>query len=126
MLELNIKSVRQVIAAGFVACSSAAAADAPDIEMWRFDCGQMIIDDVSYFSDAFYYDGQSATLSNGCYLVRNGERYLLWDAGLPRELLGNTTSNHGWTSSIRVTIADQLDEIGLDFATFESVDLPTL
>ena len=114
MPKLNVKSVRVALAIGLVSCSGAAVADAPDIEMWRLDCGQMIIDDISYFSDAFYYDGQSATLDNGCYLVRNGERYLLWDAGLPREVLGNTTPNHGWTSSIRVTIADQLDDIGLD------------
>lgn len=112
MLKLRFKSVRYAISAGVFAYSGAAAA--PDVEMWRLDCGTMVIDDISYFSDAFYYDGQSAAIDNGCYLVRNGEQYLLWDAGLPRDYLGNTTPNQGWTSSIRVTIADQLGDIGLD------------
>ena len=123
MLTLRIKSVRQALAIGFVFCSGAAAEDAPDIEMWRLDCGTMAIDDISYFSDAFYYDGQSATIDNGCYLVRNGDRYLLWDIGLPRDVLGNTTPDDGWTSSIRVTIADQLDEIGLEPSDIDFVGI---
>ena len=91
----------------------AAAGKAADIEMWRLDCGEMIIEDISYFSDTNAYEGQSATIANGCYLVRNGDRYLLWDMGLPQEVLGNTTAEGGWTSSIKTTIADQLNKIDL-------------
>lgn len=114
MLNLRFKSAYCALAVGLFACSNAAARDAADIEMWRLDCGQMIIDDISYFSDAFAFEGQSATIDNGCYLVRNGAQYFLWDAGLPRDYLGNTTPDQGWTSSVRITIADQLNEIGLD------------
>lgn len=102
-----------VIALGALASPTPAAGNAPDTEMWRLDCGEMIIEDISYFSDTHAYDGQSATIINGCYLVRNGDRYLLWDAGLPPELLGNTEAEGGWTSSIKVTIVDQLSAIGL-------------
>ena len=91
---------------------SSLPAAAADLELWRLDCGEMVIDDVSYFSDTHTYDGQSATISNGCYLIRNGERLLLWDAGIARDYLGNTESRDGWLSSISVTIEAQLEEIG--------------
>lgn len=84
-----------------------------DLELWRLDCGEMRIDDISYFSDAFAYDGRSAVISNGCYLIRNADRYLLWDAGLPAELLGNKAPDDGWTSSISTTIADQIKQLGI-------------
>jgi glyoxylase-like metal-dependent hydrolase (beta-lactamase superfamily II) len=90
-----------------------AASSAADLELWRLDCGSFEIEDLAYFSDAHLYDGRSARLSNGCYLVRNGDRYLLWDAGLPHEDLGNQAIEDGWLSSLRVTIADQLRELGL-------------
>ena len=85
-----------------------------DLELWRLDCGVMIIDDISYFSDTYAYEGQSAIVSNGCYLIRNSDKYLLWDAGLPKELLGNDTSKDGWTSSVKVTIVEQLEQLGLE------------
>lgn len=82
--------------------------------MWRLDCGEMIIEDISYFSDSYAYEGRSATIGNGCYLIRNGDDYLLWDAGLPKESLGDKTPDDGWISSISITLADQLRAIGLD------------
>lgn len=87
---------------------------AADIELWRLDCGEMVIEDISYFSDTHTFDGQSATISNGCYLVRNGDQLLLWDAGIARDYLGNIESRDGWLMTISQTIEDQLAEIGFD------------
>ena len=103
----------------FTACGLAAASSSMALELWRLDCGEMIIDDISFFSDTFDYDGQSATISNGCYLVRNGDRYLMWDLGIGENYLGNTESRDGWTSSISITLADQLDQIGV---TVDDID----
>ena len=106
--------VRQA-AAVILSLAAGPATPAPaDLELWRLDCGTFVIEDIAYFSDAHLYDGRSAKLSNGCYLVRNGDRYLLWDAGLPREDLGNTKFEDGWLSSLTVTLADQLRELGLE------------
>jgi len=91
-----------------------ALSSAPDVELWRLDCGRMIIPDISYFSDAFAYEGRSADIGNGCYLIRNGDRYLLWDAGLPLEFKDNENPDEdGWISSISTSISGQLAEIGL-------------
>lgn len=95
-------------------CMAAPAAAKSDLALWRLDCGTMDIEEMSYFSDAFAYDGQSVFLSNGCYLVRNGDRYFLWEAGLPASYLGNETRNNGWLSSLSVTLEDQLAQIDLE------------
>ena len=84
------------------------------LQLWRLDCGTMAIEDISFFSDTFDYDGQSATISNGCYLIRNMDQYLLWDLGLAEDYLGNTEARDGWTSSISTTIEDQLQQVGVD------------
>ena len=89
----------------------AVAQQAAQIQLWRLDCGEMAIDDISYFSDAHLYDGQSAVIGNGCYLIQSGDQYLLWDAGLPTSVLGNTTPQSGWTSSLSITIVDQLAQL---------------
>ncbi len=83
------------------------------LQLWRLDCGEMIIDDISYFSDTYRYDNQSADIGNGCYLVQNGDRYLLWDAGIASEYLNNTKKSGGWLSRISTTLVDQLSKIKL-------------
>ena len=101
-----------LLTASLLLSTIARAADS-DLKLWRLDCGDMIIDDISYFSDTHRYDGQSAEIGNGCYLVKNGDRYLLWDAGIATSYLNNTTKQDGWLSTISTTIAAQLSEIGL-------------
>ena len=55
----------------------ASAQEAPDIELWRLDCGTLQLSDSESFSDTHLYDGQPRELTDSCYLIRNGEKYLL-------------------------------------------------
>jgi N-acyl homoserine lactone hydrolase len=93
--------------------ASAQDASPPDIEMWRLDCGTLVLSDTGPFSDGHLYDGQTRTLTDSCYVIRNGARYLLWDAGLSGELLGTSMTAWIFTMSLERTIVDQLNEIGL-------------
>lgn len=93
--------------------ANAQEASAPDIEMWRLDCGDLDIQDLDMFSDGYLYEGQSKQLTVGCYLIRNGDRYLLWDAGLPDALIGNPMTVGDNTGSLERTIVDQLGELNL-------------
>lgn len=96
--------------------------DAADVELWRLDCGTMEIPDLGYFSDAHAYDGQSALITNGCYLMRHDDKYLLWDMGLPRTDLNNTKRDEdGWMSHLETPIAAQLESIGLTPADVDYV-----
>jgi N-acyl homoserine lactone hydrolase len=53
-------AVRKVVAA------------APDIQMWRLDCGELKDFDISGMSDTFAYPMKKKTLSDGCYLSGTG------------------------------------------------------
>ena len=91
----------------------AVAQSAPDIEMWRLDCGKIELSDAGPFSDTNLYDGQKRTLTDSCYLIRNGTRYLLWDAGFPAALKGKSETEWVFTASLSQTIPEQLAKIGL-------------
>ncbi len=99
-------------AAAALAAPGAAQA-AADVEMWRLDCGTLELSDTGPFSDTHLYDGEQRTLADSCYLIRNGDRYLLWDAGLPAALEGTSATEGIFTASVSRTIAGQLGDIGI-------------
>lgn len=82
-------------------------------EIWRLDCGDVEVSDLNVFSDAYLYVGQRKTLTASCYLVRHGDRYLLWDTGLSGELAGRSAVDGPFTFSLRERIVPQLARIGI-------------
>jgi N-acyl homoserine lactone hydrolase len=97
-----------------LAAMQAPPAPPPQLEMWRLDCGEVNFTDYNaFFSDTSEYAPGPKRLVASCYLIRNGDRYLLWDTGLPAALVGNPNSNPVMTASMRVSIADQLRQIGV-------------
>jgi glyoxylase-like metal-dependent hydrolase (beta-lactamase superfamily II) len=60
------------------------------------------------FSDSFRYSGK-ITLTYSCYLIRHGDSYMLWDAGLP------ATDGHRITDALRqIGVApDQVTFVGI-------------
>ncbi len=88
-----------------------AAKDSPDLEMWRLDCGKIDLSDAASFSDAHLYDGEPRTLAVSCYLIRDGNKYLLWDTGLSSPLLGTSVSDGPFTVSLERTIIDHLAQL---------------
>jgi N-acyl homoserine lactone hydrolase len=95
--------------AGFQAPPAAA----PQMQLWRLDCGTVEVGDLDFFSDTYLYVGQKKTLTDSCYLIRHGENYLLWDTGLPGELAGKAVPMGGMTLTVTRTVADQLRQIGV-------------
>lgn len=94
------------------AIPAAAQPSRPGIEMWRLDCGEINVP-LFMFSDTFRYIGERRTLTDSCYLIRNGDRYLLWDAGLPGELVTQSAEANGMRMAVRERIRDQLARIGV-------------
>ncbi|WP_105427385.1 N-acyl homoserine lactonase family protein [Neorhizobium tomejilense] len=98
---------------GLLALSGSAQA-AADLELWRLDCGSVVVKDLSSFSDTFAYRGESRTLTDSCYLIRHGADYLLWDTGLPAALIGKTPDlSQPLAPSLSVDIPTQLAKIGI-------------
>jgi N-acyl homoserine lactone hydrolase len=84
-----------------------ATAVPPDVELWRLDCGRFDDFDMSALSDDDRYKGQKRNLANGCYLIRHGSDYVLWDAGLPTGSKGQATVGP------QRSIATQVAQIGV-------------
>ncbi|MBN9243210.1 MAG: N-acyl homoserine lactonase family protein [Mesorhizobium sp.] len=91
-----------------------APAFAADVELWRLDCGKVVVNDLSLFSDTFAYGGQKRTLTDSCYLIRHGTDYMLWDTGLSKTLLhAGTPADAPMAPTLERTVTDQLQEIGV-------------
>jgi glyoxylase-like metal-dependent hydrolase (beta-lactamase superfamily II) len=89
------------------------SAPAAQLQLWRLDCGTIQVSTLDVFSDTYAYVGQKKTLTDSCYLIRHGENYLLWDTGLPGELVGKSTTSGAFTTSVKTKIVDQLRQIGV-------------
>ncbi|MBX3595543.1 N-acyl homoserine lactonase family protein [Sphingomonas sp.] len=92
---------------------AAPVPEAPEMRLWRIDCGTLAFSDFGAFSDTRDYDGQRRTLTDSCYLIRHGDAYLLWDSGLSASLIGAPQSDDGETISLDRTIEAQLAQIGV-------------
>lgn len=84
---------------------------ATPLQLYRLDCGSIDITDLGVFSDAGLYAGEKRTLVASCYLVRQGDRLLLWDTGLDGALAGKPKDKDG--SLLKERIVTQLARIGV-------------
>jgi N-acyl homoserine lactone hydrolase len=96
----------------------------PDLMLWRLDCGTVEVPDLDFLSDTFAFSGQSRTVAVSCYLIRHGERLMLWDAGLPLSRLGDGQSSVGGGQA-RLTrpLVAQIADLGLDPAAISILAL---
>lgn len=103
--------------AAFIALTGMQAppAAAPgELSLWRLDCGEFEIKQYgAFFSDTFQYPAGPKRIVDSCYLIKNGDRYMLWDAGLPGELAGQTVDMPAQTMTMKERIVDQLARIGV-------------
>jgi N-acyl homoserine lactone hydrolase len=86
----------------------------PPLSLWRLDCGEFLIKQYgAFFSDTFEYPPGPKDIVSSCYLIRHGDRYMLWDTGLTDELVGRGFSNAQQDITVRRSLVDQLAEIGV-------------
>ena len=91
------------------------------LSLWRLDCGTLDIADLGAFSDIGLYRGRKKTLVGSCYLIRNGNRLLLWDTGLDGALAGKPKDQQG--SLLKETIVAQLARVGVKPTDIEYVGI---
>jgi glyoxylase-like metal-dependent hydrolase (beta-lactamase superfamily II) len=93
---------------------SAPVNAAADLELWRLDCGNVAVKDLSMFSDTFDDAGKNSTLTDSCYVIRHGADYMLWDTGLPAGLIGQKQDlSQPLAPSLEIDIPTQLAKIGI-------------
>lgn len=104
-----------VVAAVTVASPAYAEGSArPRVTLTRLDCGELVTNDLNQFSDTYAFIGQSGHLTDSCYLIRHGEQLMVWDTGLPADLLGAPLDPEGSGSgTLKVTLQQQLAELSV-------------
>jgi glyoxylase-like metal-dependent hydrolase (beta-lactamase superfamily II) len=104
-----------VALAALLAWPQALAATPNRLELWRLDCGSVDIPDADFLNDSFALAGVHKTVVVSCYLIRDGDRFLLWDAGLPLSRLGaGRRSVGGGRAILSKTILAQLSAMKVD------------
>lgn len=102
--------------------------NADDIRLYALDCGDLVIDDMGIFSDTGEHAGERGALAVPCYLIRNRDRWLLWDTGLGDRLAdipgGLSQSGSKWI--VHRTLASQLRQLGLEPDDIDYVGLSHL
>jgi glyoxylase-like metal-dependent hydrolase (beta-lactamase superfamily II) len=92
--------------------------------LWRLDCGRFTINQYgAFFSDTFQYPAGPMEIVGSCYLIRNGDRYMLWDTGLTDALVGRPMSNAAQTLRLDRSIVDQLSQIGVRPEQIETIGI---
>jgi glyoxylase-like metal-dependent hydrolase (beta-lactamase superfamily II) len=117
MMAMKMTACRLLVMLLTIAITSASAIaqQAPDVTLTRLDCGLIRANDASSFSDTHGYDGKKLDLPVSCYLVRHGDEYLLWDAGLSATGVGAVMSDTApITSTVARTLIDQIKQLGID------------
>ena len=113
-----------------LACSIAGAALAQPVKpparisLTRLDCGTVTVKDFNaFFSDSFDYRAGPREITDSCYLVRHGSRYLLWDTGFPAGLKGKSRDMGPLVASLDKTVVEQLAMLRLKPADISVVGI---
>lgn len=86
-----------------------------DLTLTRLDCGNATIKNFdAFFSDkpGLYAKGPRDVVDS-CYVIRHGDRTLLWDTAFPQELAGGEQDMGALVARLDKTIVQQLDQLGL-------------
>ena len=85
-------------------------------KLFRLDCGRSLANDESVWTPGENV-GRSIEFSSTCWLIKHGNEWLLWDAGVPESAHNDP---RGWSTLPKLivyhldkTLTDQLAEIGL-------------
>lgn len=101
----------------FAALTAMQAPEAapPALKLYRLDCGTFTIKDYNaFFSDTYAYEPGPKEITDSCYLIRNGDKMLLWDTGIPADLAGRSTDAGFALMRLDRTVVQQLAEIGVE------------
>ncbi|MBA2238827.1 MAG: N-acyl homoserine lactonase family protein [Lysobacter sp.] len=90
-------------------------ARAADVSLARLDCGnEPQPGSVASFSDTFAFPDLKLPLIYSCYLIRHGDRYMLWDTGNPL---------NGTPEAPRTSLVDLLAQIDVPAAAVDYVGI---
>lgn len=99
----------------------------PELRLYVFDGGTVQVNKLGLFSQDETYEGQSAEFADAFYVISHPNGNLMWDAGLPENLVGlkkpYTTPDGAFTVSRKDSVIHQLKRIGLTPSDFDYISL---
>lgn len=119
-----MKLLFAVTAAALALTPAAAVAQGTPTTLTRLDCGSIAIKDFNaFFSDAHDYKPGPRRATSSCYLIKRGDKYLLWDTGFPAALKGKPSDMGQIVASVDKTVVEQLATLGLKPADISFVGI---
>ena len=107
------------------AVANQPAAAAAKLSLARLDCGTATIKNFDkFFSDKpGLYESAPRDITDSCYLIRHGDRELIWDTGFHAAWKGQTHDLGELTVRVDKTLAEQLAQVGLKPADIDIVGI---
>ncbi len=99
----------------FLAPALAEPIPAPLLRLYTLDCGRIDFTNMKVFSDTGEHDGETGVMPVSCFLIRHGDDWMLWDAGLGDEIAQSPAGRimAGLRFRVPKTLRLQLAELGL-------------
>ncbi|MFY0602434.1 MAG: N-acyl homoserine lactonase family protein [Flavobacteriaceae bacterium] len=113
------------LAIAFVSCKNSEKKEAPKkaaVKLHALVGGSILVNKLEVFSQDTTYTGQSKQFTDGYYVISHPKGNLMWDAGLPENLVipePFTTGNGVFTIQRPDSLVNQLKTIGLKIEDFK-------
>ncbi|MBT8184173.1 MAG: N-acyl homoserine lactonase family protein [Eudoraea sp.] len=109
------------------AMSEMSAEAKPEVKLYTFNGGTVMVNNLELFSQDTVYRGQSKEFADAFYVISHPDGNLMWDAGLPEALAAMdepyTSPDGNFTVSRKDSVANQLKSIGLSLEDIEYLAL---
>ncbi len=105
----------------------ASGLDTPEIKLYTFDGGTVMVNNLGLFAQDSSYFGQNKEFSDAFYVISHPKGNLMWDAGLPESLVALpepfTEPSGAFTISRKDSVLNQLKTIGMTAADIQYLAL---
>jgi N-acyl homoserine lactone hydrolase len=93
------------------------------VKVYALDCGRIQVADMDIFADDGSYAGMNKELVDPCYLVRDPNGDLLWDAGIGDQFEGpqGAVLAPGIVAHVPIKLETQLERLGSSFRSIRYI-----
>lgn len=106
---------------------AAVEVSAPEVKLYTFNGGTVMVNNLELFSQDTTYQGQTKEFADPFYVIRHPKGNLMWDAGLPEGLIAMdepfTDPSGAFTVSRKDSVVNQLERIGMSPSDIQYIAL---
>ena len=103
------------------------SASKAEVKLYVLDGGDILVNKLEVFSQDTTYQGQTKQFSDAYYVISHPKGNLMWDAGLPENLVGLETPftdpSGAFTISRKDSLKNQLDNINISIDSIDYIAL---